>query len=133
MELCKNKDKLKKERANSRELRGKIVGEGNTMDSFGDKFQSNKNKKKKNKSAQPNPFKPQPQYDPYSKKKSLSEKIGVILGDVDKVKSKEGEGKQFPKAPKKKEELPDDDLIGLGMDKPQPPSKRTQNEDVDFL
>ncbi len=38
LSLCNNKDKLKKERKKAKSLRGKIVGVGNTMDSYGEKF-----------------------------------------------------------------------------------------------
>ena len=38
LELCKDKEKLKKDRLASKKLRHKIVGVGNTMDSYGDKY-----------------------------------------------------------------------------------------------
>lgn len=38
LELCKNKEKLKSERKKAKELRTKIVGVGNTMDSYGDQY-----------------------------------------------------------------------------------------------
>lgn len=36
LELCKNKELLKLERKKAKELRTKIVGVGNTMDSYGE-------------------------------------------------------------------------------------------------
>jgi hypothetical protein len=38
LDLCKNKELLKKERKKAKILKTKIVGVGNTMDSYGDKF-----------------------------------------------------------------------------------------------
>lgn len=106
LELCKDKEKLKKERADAKKLRTKIVGAGNTMDSYGDKFLSAPNDvdarrdgPAKDGFARPaNPYSTPAErdgmtnfnsigsYDPYSSNKPLSEKIGVILGDVDKIK-----------------------------------------------
>ena len=106
IELCKDKEKLKKERADAKKLRTKIVGVGNTMDSYGDKFVSKPDDQRKesngykdykdgykNGSSNRMAIEPQPgnfgsigSYDPYSSNKPLSEKIGVILGDVDKIK-----------------------------------------------
>lgn len=107
IELCKDKEKLKKERADAKKLRTKIVGVGNTMDSYGDKFVSMPDDQRKDTNGYKDGTKdgykggssnrmaiePQPgnfgsigSYDPYSSNKPLSEKIGVILGDVDKIK-----------------------------------------------
>lgn len=106
LELCKDKEKLKKERADAKKLRTKIVGVGNTMDSYGDKFLSAPNDidakrdgpTKDGFSRPSNPYSGPTEregmtnfnsigsYDPYSSNKPLSEKIGVILGDVDKIK-----------------------------------------------
>jgi len=103
--LCKEKDKLKKERAEAKKLRTKIVGVGNTMDSYGDKFlsapgdiDSKRDSQQKDNYSRPSGygndydqnkgsnFNSIGSYDPYSSNKPLSEKIGVILGDVDKIK-----------------------------------------------
>ena len=77
-------------------MRTKIVGVGNTMDSYGDKFQATKNDDYENKREEGN-FKNKnhqndkrdtnqmTSYDPYQSTKPLSERIGVILDDVDKV------------------------------------------------
>ncbi len=106
MELCKEKDKLKKERAEAKKLRTKIVGVGNTMDSYGDKFLSAPGEndsrcgdsQTKDNYSRPSGYGSNNDrdggsninsigsYDPYSSNKPLSEKIGVILGDVDKIK-----------------------------------------------
>ena len=54
LDLSKEKEKLKLERREAKKLRNKIVGAGNTMDSYGDKFISmtggyrNKNSNKPN-------------------------------------------------------------------------------------
>lgn len=115
LELCKDKEKLKKERADAKKLRTKIVGVGNTMDSYGDKFLSapsdlggKKDNGTKDKYTRPsgydNPserinddnFNSIGTYDPYNSSKPLSEKIGVILGDVDKIK--EGDNADVIKA-----------------------------------
>lgn len=40
LDLSKEKEKLKLERREAKKLRNKIVGAGNTMDSYGDKFVS---------------------------------------------------------------------------------------------
>lgn len=40
MNLCDNKKFLKEERIKAKSMRKKIVGAGNTMDSYGDKFLS---------------------------------------------------------------------------------------------
>ena len=96
MDLCKEKDKIKKERQEAKKLRTKIVGVGNTMDSYGEKFQATQEKEKEADpySSKPlsDPFEAQRKkydgmasYDPYSSTKPLSEKIGVILDDVEKV------------------------------------------------
>jgi len=102
--LCKDKEKLKKERADAKKLRTKIVGVGNTMDSYGDKFLSapNENERKPDYQNKDNYSKPGysnstdreggsnfnsiGSYDPYQSSKPLSEKLSVILGDVDKIK-----------------------------------------------
>ena len=42
LDLSKEKEKLKLERREAKKLRNKIVGAGNTMDSYGDKFMSMK-------------------------------------------------------------------------------------------
>lgn len=97
LELCKDKEKIKKERQEAKKLRTKIVGVGNTMDSYGDKFQSAPNEDRGNPMGQYG--KPDSDdygsssktggqmgsYDPYQSTKPLSEKIGVILDDVDKI------------------------------------------------
>jgi hypothetical protein len=75
------------------------VGVGNTMDSYGDKFlnapsetDSKRDPQAKNgynrpsKDESPSNFNSIGSYDPYSSNKRLSEKIGVILDDVDKIK-----------------------------------------------
>lgn len=92
LELCKDKDRIKKERQEAKKLRTKIVGVGNTMDSYGDKFQASSDQKQIGYSSKPDEYdrgtKQQGQmvaYDPYNSTKPLSEKIGVILDDVDKV------------------------------------------------
>lgn len=100
LELCKDKDRIKKERQEAKKLRTKIVGVGNTMDSYGDKFQSAPSddrgapmgqygKPEKDDFgggyARPKNDQVNSAYDPYSSTKPLSEKIGVILDDVDKV------------------------------------------------
>lgn len=58
LELCKNKEKLKNERKKAKELRTKIVGVGNTMDSYGDQYlqsqNNNDNKKPTNKNPNQN-------------------------------------------------------------------------------
>lgn len=95
LELCKDKEKIKKERQEAKKLRTKIVGVGNTMDSYGDQFQNGKNDqydktrsgsrgKESNASYKEYP-KQSDSYDPYLSTKPLSERIGVILDDVDKV------------------------------------------------
>lgn len=40
--MSKDKNKLKQDRKEAKNLRNKIVGAGNTMDSYGDKFNSMK-------------------------------------------------------------------------------------------
>ena len=97
MELCKDKEKIKKERQEAKKLRTKIVGVGNTMDSYGDKFQSGKTdpyeetrmgSRKRDKDptdSEPGDPKHGGSYDPYVSTKPLSERIGVILDDVDKI------------------------------------------------
>lgn len=95
LELCKDKEKIKKERQEAKKLRTKIVGVGNTMDSYGDQFQNGKNDQyDKTRSGSQgkdsnDPYKTDPKqsgsYDPYLSTKPLSERIGVILDDVDKV------------------------------------------------
>ena len=40
MDLCRDKEKLKKERTDAKMMRTKIVGVGNTIDSYGEKFLS---------------------------------------------------------------------------------------------
>ncbi len=69
------------------------------MDSYGDKFQNapdesdrkydsqtKSGKKRSSKEEFPTNFNSIGSYDPYSSNKPLSEKIGVILDDVDKIK-----------------------------------------------
>lgn len=97
MDLCKDKDKIKKERQEAKKLRTKIVGVGNTMDSYGDKFlqssgdnaqTGNGKYSKTDKDDYDESKKNQNQvgsYDPYNSTKPLSEKIGVILEDIEKV------------------------------------------------
>ena len=97
LELCKDKEKIKKERQEAKKLRTKIVGVGNTMDSYGDKFQSGKsdqyeetrsgsrNRQKNSNESEPADPKQGGSYDPYVSTKPLSERIGVILDDVDKI------------------------------------------------
>jgi protein subunit release factor B len=97
LDLCKDKDKIKKERQEAKKLRTKIVGVGNTMDSYGDKFQPASNEKSGSSNGQyekpdrgdndnaQRTVNQSGSYDPYNSTKPLSEKIGVILDDVDKV------------------------------------------------
>lgn len=77
-------------------MRTKIVGVGNTMDSYGDKFQSAPNddrgapmgqygKGDRDEYGGSKTGGVTGSYDPYQSTKPLSEKIGVILDDVDKV------------------------------------------------
>jgi len=77
-------------------LRTKIVGVGNTMDSYGDKFQSapsddrgapmgHYGKPEREDYGNSKTGGQMGSYDPYQSTKPLSEKIGVILDDVDKV------------------------------------------------
>lgn len=78
-------------------MRTKIVGVGNTMDSYGDKFQSAPNDDKGAPMGQYGKTDKEEiggysktggqagSYDPYNSTRPLSEKIGVILDDVDKV------------------------------------------------
>ena len=89
LEMSKNKELLKKERSKAKKLRGKIVGCGNTMDSYGDKYLQapNKNKEKgykdKNSKNSRNDntdnFNSIGSYDPYQSNKSLREKIGNFI------------------------------------------------------
>jgi len=96
--LCKDKDKIKKERQEAKKLRTKIVGVGNTMDSYGDKIQTLNSGEGQNEVRSHSGHKrgyenedykkdtnPTNSYDPYHSTKPLSEKIGVILDDVSKV------------------------------------------------
>ncbi len=102
--MCKDKEKLKKERAEAKKLRTKIVGVGNTMDSYGDKFLSAPNDtegkrdfQSKESYTKPSGYSGQNDknngdnvnsigsYDPYKSSKPLREKIGVILDDVEKI------------------------------------------------
>lgn len=98
LELCKDKERIKKERQEAKKLRTKIVGVGNTMDSYGDKFQSapsddrgapmgqyGKPEKDDFGGYQNKGSAQGGSYDPYNSTKPLSEKIGVILDDVEKV------------------------------------------------
>ncbi len=82
LELCKNKDFLKKERSKARKLRSKIVGVGNTSDSYGNKYlqgEAKKDKKegfsntffKKDKTENDNKFNSIGSYDPYKSNKTL--------------------------------------------------------------
>ena len=73
LELCKNKEFLKQERKKAKELRGKIVAVGNTMDSYGDKYiQQNFDNKTDNKSNEKKEDDSNyTSYDPYTSNKSL--------------------------------------------------------------
>ena len=104
MELCNNKEKLSAERKKSKKLRGKIVGVGNTMDSYGDKFLSDKKKSnfdsKKDKKTEEK-FDSIGSYDPYKNDKTLQEKIGNIIEGVNALEEKE---KKLDKKEEKEEE-----------------------------
>ena len=97
LDLCKNKDKIKKERQEAKKLRTKIVGVGLPEDNYGEKFQAMAIEGQKTEGSHyggggygdyEGKSKKEGQivaYDPYQSTKPLSEKIGVILDDVDKV------------------------------------------------
>lgn len=110
MELSKDKDKLKKERAESKALRSKIVGVGNTIDSYGDKFLSGntdkndrnyyENRKFENNSYQrankdtEGGFGSMGTYDQYQSSKTLSERIGNIIEGVNKYEEQKKEAEK---------------------------------------
>ena len=81
IELCKDRDRLKKERLEGKKMRSKIVGVGNTMDSYGDKFMS-----------------PPLEDD----KKTTQSAIKTLSDQVDSQKYKEPEGKSKKKSKKAK-------------------------------
>ena len=88
--MCKDKEKIKKERQEAKKLRTKIVGVGNTMDSYGDKFQSGKTdpyeetrmgSRKRDKDptdSEPGDPKHGGSYDPYVSTKPLTEAFWEI-------------------------------------------------------
>ena len=85
---------LKKERADAKNIRNKIVGVGNTVDSFGDKYQSpyensrpgshNNNYSNYQRRTNEEQQSHEP-YDPYRPNKKLGQRIGDIIEDVDKI------------------------------------------------
>ena len=76
LDLCKDRDLLRKERTEAKSIRGKIVGVGNTMEGFGDRYSTpsmdmrpdvsgySRNKKRQNSDEdQPyDPFRPTRKY-----------------------------------------------------------------------
>lgn len=85
---------LKKERADAKNIRNKIVGVGNTVDSFGDKYQGpyensrpgshNNNYSNYQRRGNEEQQSHEP-YDPYRPNKKLGQRIGDIIEDVDKI------------------------------------------------
>lgn len=126
------------------------MGVGNTMDSYGDKFQPDKNndyKDKKNGSNRKNKddqdkkkdTNEMTSYDPYQSTKPLSEKIGVILDDVDKVNDgdnaetiKQKLGGKNKNMFANKKGTNDDDFFGFDENKKQD-LKKTEVSEVNFL
>ena len=97
IELCQDKELLRQERLKAKKLRGKIVGIGNTMDSYGDKYLKAQEEPQKyartdkGQSKNPNKFAHIGSYDPYKADKTLQEKIGAIMKNVDQMEQKEKE------------------------------------------
>lgn len=96
LELCKNKERIKKERQEAKKIRSKIVKVGNFEDNYDMKFEIKSIENQKREGSQDescvhggyegiNINQGLVAYDPYQSRESLSEKIGVILDDVHKV------------------------------------------------
>lgn len=154
VELCKDREKLKKERAEGKRLRSKIVGVGNTVDSYGDKFMPPAfDDDKKISSAQLNSLADRVNaekisdhgdfggkgYDPQNRKaKTLAEKLGV---DSDSDTPVETE-KKLPTPPNSKknkkqnsekvEDKNDDDFLSM-KEKNQKKEVAKEDEEIDFL
>lgn len=157
MELCKDKDKLKKERADAKALRGKIVGVGNTIDSYGDKFLSaNTDKNDKNyyearkvdnnsyqkANKESNGLGNMGTYDQYQSSKTLSERIGNILEGVNRLEEKQNKGEDKKLENKQKDdkstknshtEIAELDLLDFGDEKPVTKPFNNKKDEVNFL
>ena len=129
MELSADKQFAKAQREEAKKLRSKIVGVGNTMDSYGEKFMSAPYEKsdrtylnrdtihengymKANKREVDNSG--EGSYDRYNSSLSLKEKLGGIMDNVDKAMEKESkkDGSKREKEEEKKDDL-DFDLLEL--------------------
>jgi hypothetical protein len=133
LEMSKNKELLKKERSKAKKLRNKIVGCGNTMDSYGDKYlqapQKNKTENKEKIENNEN-FNSIGSYDPYGSK-SLRERIGNIVETVDKLDAQERELDQKRENTK---DIKNVDLLTFENVKKENPKKDNKvDEDIDFL
>lgn len=155
IELCKDRDRLRKERLEGKKMRSKIVGVGNTMDSYGDKFMSPPlDDDKKTTQSAIKTLSDQVDSQKYkepegkSKKKSKKTKKTKEKSDSDsdssssedegaktddKSKKNDENGKSSKKDGKKedKKKKQDEDLIDLGLPKTEP--IETPNGDIDFL
>lgn len=149
IELCKDRDRLKKERLEGKKMRSKIVGVGNTMDSYGDKFMSPplEDDKKTTQSAiksLSDQVDSQKYKEPEGKSKKKSKKAKKAKegsgSDSDSSSSedegatkKEKKSDEKTKKPSKKEDKKkkDEDLIDLGLPKTEP--IETADGEIDFL
>ena len=122
LDLCKDRELLKKERADAKGIRNKIVGMGNTVDSFGDKYQSPQNMHRsghvgshsniaRRTGESQQTIEP---YDPYRPSRRLGQRVGNIIEDVEKIeegdnaeviKKKIGNGGKKDKSISEKEEV----------------------------
>lgn len=104
MDLCGDKQYVKQQREEAKLLRSKIVGVGNTMDSYGERFLSTPyqkidrsylERKDYTKNGYFKATKNEEQhngtiyYDQYNSKLSLNEKLGGIINKVDQVAQNE--------------------------------------------
>lgn len=153
IELCKDRDRLKKERLEGKKMRSKIVGVGNTMDSYGDKFMSPplEDDKKTTQSAiktLSDQVDSQKYKEPEGKSKKKSKKAKKAKegsgSDSDssssedeaatkKEKKNDEKNKKSSKKEDKKEDKKkkDEDLIDLGLPKTEP--IETADGEIDFL
>ena len=157
MEISKDKEKLKKERADAKIMRTKIVGVGNTIDSYGDKFLSaptekndrnyyegkkfgNGEYKRANKDDEG--FGNMGTYDQYQPSKTLNERIGNILEGVSKFEEKQAKNdnknrkdsdKGKKEIPKPNNDLDDIDFFDFGDNKPVTKSEKKVNDNINFL
>lgn len=110
IELCRDKQLAKTEREEARKLRGKIVGAGNTMDSYGEKFMSVPYEKSGKSYLESNissrigyqkantmeqAWTADKVYDKYESGASLTDKLGGIINRLDQLQEQEHKYEKF--------------------------------------